>query len=87
MFYELHQQKIPKKLFTGKVDISVTAYFNKRPIDSDNVPAKLYIDPLKGWLLREDNHHCVGRVTTEAILAPEESERVEILILENPAVL
>lgn len=83
----LLEKKIPKLLFLQKVDIVVTAYFNKRPIDSDNVPAKIYIDPLKNWLMREDNIHYVRKVTTEAVYNPKDIERVEILILDDISIV
>lgn len=54
------------KLFDGPVDVHVVATFKGTPLDSDNICAKLYIDALKGRLLRDDDARWVRRVTTEA---------------------
>lgn len=77
----LLEQKIPRKLFRTRVDIIVTAYFNKHAIDSDNVPAKIFIDALKAYLLKDDATAFVRRVTTESVLDKDNPERVTIEIL------
>ncbi len=80
--FALVEQKIPKKLLVGRVNITVHQYFKKSPYDSDNIPAKLFIDALKGWLFADDSIAYVGAVTTEAFLDKEGEERVEIQIEE-----
>lgn len=54
--------------FTNPVNITVTALFNDKPVDADNVIAKLYIDGLKGWLIKDDNSTYVRSVTTRSSL-------------------
>lgn len=70
-----------KNLYKNKVDIDITAYFKTRCQDSDNIPAKVIVDSLKGYLLIDDNNKYVGRVSTEAII--DDYERVEIVITER----
>lgn len=79
--------KNKKGMFKNKVDIQLKAYFKSRPIDSDNIPAKLYIDGLKTYLLAEDNPRWVGRVETESVLDRLTDERVEIEIIEREEVI
>ena len=62
------------------VDIEVIAYFDQRPLDSDNVCSKLYIDALRGWLLEDDSPRWVRRVTTESRVSMD--PRVEITLIE-----
>lgn len=50
--------------FAGPVDVTVTAFFASRPQDADNIPAKLYVDALKGWLLTDDDRRFVRSVRT-----------------------
>jgi hypothetical protein len=64
------------QLFTKKVDIVLTAYFARLPIDSDNIASKLYIDGLKYILLHDDSLAYVGKVTTESI----KSDKTELHI-------
>jgi hypothetical protein len=54
------------QLFDCAVDVHVVATFKGAMLDSDNICAKLYIDALKGRLLRDDDAKCVRRVTTES---------------------
>ena len=56
--------------FTNPVTITVTALFDnkEKPIDADNIMAKLYIDGLKGWLIKDDNLTYVRSVTTRSSL-------------------
>ncbi len=54
--------------FTVPVDVEVAVYFASRPQDADNIPAKLYIDGLKGWLLVDDDRRYVRSVRTVAAL-------------------
>ena len=66
-------------LFEGLVDITVTAVFDKQPLDADNIPAKLYVDGLKGWLLADDDLAHVRSVRTVALVDPARP-RVEITV-------
>lgn len=73
--------RIPIPLIDYKVSITIVAYYKKTHIDSDNIPAKLYIDGLKGIVISDDSPYYVGSVTTESIKIEEgEKERVEIEI-------
>ena len=54
--------------FAVPVDVTITVYFASRPQDADNIPAKLYIDALKGWLLVDDDRHHVRSVRTVTAL-------------------
>lgn len=56
------------EVFAGPVDITVTVFFDKRPLDADNVPAKFYVDACKGWILEDDDQHHVRSVTTVSLL-------------------
>lgn len=65
---------------TVKVDIYITAYFDKRPYDSDNVPAKLYIDGLKAvGLMTDDTIQYLGWAATKSEV-DRDNPRVEIEI-------
>lgn len=46
------------------VDIEVVVFFKNRPIDSDNICDKFYIDAVKSRLIFEDDNRYVKRVTT-----------------------
>jgi hypothetical protein len=46
------------------VDIRLTAYFARRPLDPDNLPAKIYIDGLRPWVIADDSPRCIRSVTT-----------------------
>lgn len=56
----------PYKLFDCVVDVHVEATFKGQSLDSDNICAKLYIDALKGKLIRDDDARYIRRVTTES---------------------
>jgi len=49
---------------TGVVDIEVWAWFDKYPLDADNICAKLYVDGLKGLLIEDDSYKYVNSVRT-----------------------
>ncbi len=66
-----------EKLYGKKVDIHIITH-QKRPIDSDNICAKLYIDGLKGLIITDDTPEYVGKVTTESI--KDKKDWVEIII-------
>lgn len=77
---EAYRQLGKIKLLDNPVEIAITAYF-KGPIqDADNIACKLYIDGLKNFLLKDDNHLYVKSVTARSIKAKE--NRVEIEITE-----
>ena len=48
--------------FAGPVNITLIAFFSGRPLDPDNICAKLYIDGLKGWLIADDDRRHVRSV-------------------------
>ena len=50
--------------FTVPVDIDIYVFFANRPLDADNIPAKLYVDALKGWWLTDDDRRFVRSVRT-----------------------
>ena len=52
------------KVAIGPVDITVTAFFDKRPLDADNICAKMYIDGLIGWAIENDSYKYVKSVKT-----------------------
>lgn len=41
--------------FKGPVHITTTVYFDANPFDSCNIPDKIYIDGLKGYLIHDDD--------------------------------
>lgn len=83
--FELNQLGIRGKndndLMQNRVDITVTAYFDKNAYDSDNIPAKFYIDGLKGLLYSDDSRKFIRNVTTRSEI-DKLDPRVEIEILE-----
>jgi hypothetical protein len=71
------------EVFAGPVDVEITVFFADRPLDADNIPAKLYIDALRGWLLEDDDQRFVHSVRTVTAL-DKASPRVEIRIAPAP---
>ena len=69
------------KMFTKPVEIDVTAYFKNRPLDADNIGAKLYIDALKFICIMDDGPKYVRSVTTKSRVDTL-NPRVEIEIKE-----
>ncbi len=69
------------KMFTKPVEIDVTAYFKNRPLDADNIGAKLYIDALKFICIMDDGPKYVRAVTTRSRV-DSLNPRVEIEIKE-----
>lgn len=61
------------------VEISLVAFFQKRPLDADNIAAKLYIDALKGIFIEDDSPKYVSAVTTASRI-DRKNPRVEIEI-------
>ena len=62
----------------GPVRITVTAYMTGRLYDVDNVCTKLYIDALKGWVIKDDGPDLVTAVTP--VVKRSSSPRVELVI-------
>ncbi len=69
------------KMFDQPVAIMVTAYFKDRPLDADNIGAKLYIDALKFICILDDGPKYVTAVTTKSRV-DRLNPRVEIDIKE-----
>lgn len=65
------------------VTVTVNAYFDNRPLDADNIIAKLYVDGLKGWLLKDDSLKYVAGVATFGFI-DKSNPRVEIIVKEFP---
>jgi len=68
--------------FKRRVDITVRAYFRSKALDSDNIPAKLYIDGLRGRVIVDDDRRYVRAVTTQS-MRDKQRPRVEIEITET----
>jgi len=69
-----------REMIIGVVDIHITAYFKNRPLDSDNICSKLYIDGLIGNVIEDDTREFVRRVSTQSEV-DKENPRVEIEII------
>lgn len=61
------------------VHITVTVYFANRPMDADNIAAKLYIDGLSPRVIADDSPKYVRSVRTVS-LVDKSAPRVEIQI-------
>lgn len=68
------------RMFDGRVDIIMTAYFKGNPQDSGNVSSKPYVDALIGWYIEDDGIKYVRRVSTES-RKDNKRPRVEIEIV------
>lgn len=68
------------RIFDGRVDITMTAYFKGNTQDSGNVSAKPYIDALIGWYIKDDGIKYVRRVATES-RKDNKRPRVEIEVV------
>lgn len=66
------------KMFTDRVDIAVNLFVRNKPMDSSNVPLKLFEDGLLRLIIRDDSPKYVRRVTTMS--AVSNKPRVEIII-------
>ena len=64
-------------IFECRVDILVMVYFDKYPYDPCNIPAKLYIDGLHGWWIKDDTREFVRRETTQSEI-DRDNPRIEI---------
>lgn len=71
----------PGNIAQAPVDITITAYFDKRPFDADNIASKFLIDGLKGWLIVDDTPKYVHSVRTCSRI-DKDAPRVEIEIRE-----
>lgn len=78
-YYNIKNQEA---MFTGIVKIVINTYFKNRPLDSDNVCTKFYIDGLKGILIKDDDIRYVSGVTSNVFI-DKENPRVEIIISER----
>lgn len=54
------------EMFAVPVDVCIVATYKGRIVDSDNIVAKIFVDSLKGKLIRDDDPRYVRRVTTES---------------------
>ena len=70
-----------EQMFDVLVDITITAYFDKRPLDASNICAKLYEDAIKGWLIVDDSPKYVRSVRTVSEI-DKQRPRVEIEVAE-----
>ncbi len=68
------------RMFDGRVDITMTAYFKGNTQDSGNVSSKPYIDALIGWYIEDDSIRYVRRVATES-RKDNKRPRVEIEVV------
>jgi len=82
--HEVVQANLPRPcmVYEVLVSVTVTVWFEKNPFDSDNIPAKLYVDGLRGHLLVDDDRRYVKSVKTEAAV-DKRNPRTEILIEEE----
>ena len=78
--WQLEIDEVPKVFFAPRVDISIDAYFHGKMLDSSNIPAKLFEDGLKGWVLADDDPRFVRRVTTQSHLSETGRESVVITV-------
>ena len=68
--------------YVNRVDIHITAYFENRAYDPDNICAKLYIDGLvKLEIIANDTRAYIRCVTTQSEI-DKENPRLEIEITE-----
>jgi len=66
-------------MFDCRVDILMIVYFDDDPLDSSNIPLKLYEDGLKTWWIEDDTTEFVRRTATESRI-DKENPRVEITL-------
>lgn len=70
------------RMAEGVVSIEVMAFFDKYPLDADNICAKMYIDGLIGTVIENDSYKFVSSVMTETLI-DREDPRVVIHISEK----
>lgn len=66
------------QVYTERVDIHIHAYYDSKPVDSDNVEIKLYVDGLKGWYIFDDDIKHVRTVSSTAYMADKCRVEIEI---------
>lgn len=69
-------------IYQNRVDIFITCFFKNKPFDSDNIFGKIYVDGLKGVLIKDDHRNFVRWVGTRSEI-DKENPRVEIEITES----
>lgn len=69
----------PVEMLDSPVDVSIVAY-SSRPVDADNICAKVYIDGLVGLLLPDDNYQVVRQVCLASERCGRSLERVIISV-------
>ena len=72
------------RCFSRPVRITLVACYARQLVDPDNVCAKLYVDALKGRVLRDDDPSCVLSVTTISRRAKRPSVTIEELVEDFP---
>jgi hypothetical protein len=70
------------KPFDRPVDIVMTLYSKARPMDADNLCAKLYVDGLVGWVVEDDSPKYIASVTTRSRV-DKKDPRLEIYVRES----
>lgn len=71
------------KMFDVPVDVSIVATYKGRIVDSDNVVGKIFIDAIKGKLIRDDDPRYVRRVTTESKHGKHNSVTIQLTPVED----
>lgn len=74
---------LPTEMLDVPVDISIIAY-SRRPVDADNICAKVYIDGLVGLLIPDDNYKIVRSVFLASEYCGRDNERVVISVMPYP---
>lgn len=70
------------RMAKGVVEIEVVAFFNKYPLDADNICAKLYVDGMIGRVIGNDSYKFVLSVKTETRI-DRDNPRMVITIRER----
>lgn len=74
-----YENTMRKPRFLNKVNITITAHFTNRLLDSDNIMAKLWIDGLKGYVITDDSPEFVESVTTKSVKDTKNFVEIEII--------
>lgn len=77
VIYELVKEGYRMRYFDKTVDISIIAHCRK-PIDPDNICAKIIIDPLKGRLFKDDSCKYINSITLKTI--KDKNDFIEVII-------
>lgn len=67
--------------FKNKVSITISVFFDRKPLDPDNITSKFYIDGLRFMILKDDTYEWIDSVTTKSRI-DKINPRVEIDIYE-----